>query len=326
MDDSLKVILEKFLDHKTVSRDELELLRALLETEEGRDVLYEQMDLDLEELERQPLTAEHSAAAERVLARVRRVIRLRSLRSRWFRAAAVVVPIVALGAALLWVSDRAGLLTPTEYRELVAERGECVQMVFQDGTHVWLNGGSTLTYPATFGLGSRSVELQGEGFFSVTPGSREFKVSTAYGTVRVHGTEFNVEAYAEAGYTRVSLQSGAVDFETAADRYTLTPGQQLTFRNASGDIAIDRPSDISRSSAWKDNILYLNQLPLQDVLFELSHWYDADFEIADSAATACTFTYSGERLPLRDLLDDLELISPLKFEPEGAKVKIYLKN
>lgn len=109
----------------------------------------------------------------------------------------------------------------------VAE-GQRAQLTLSDGTRVWLNSGSTMRYPASFGSDRRTVQLDGEGYFEVSRNEEvPFVVETSKADVEVLGTKFNIEAYASGYRFETALIEGSVHVRSASgDSVVLDPHQK----------------------------------------------------------------------------------------------------
>lgn len=173
------------------------------------------------------------------------------------------------------------------YYTIVTPRGGQYKVVLGDGSIVWLNSASSLKYPVHFDDNERRVELTGEGYFEIKKSSNgaPFLVSTATQEVEVLGTHFNINAYLDEPDTKTTLIEGRVKVSAAphtlrqkkskhSDQSAiLLPGQQ----------AIVSPSglrkedvDVSTFFAWKDGMFAFNGAALQDVMRQISRWYDID--------------------------------------------------
>ena len=325
MSKSLKDILKRYA-HGEASREELEILSAALSSPEGEQTVLEQMDEDLRALEAQHPQPGVEAETDRIYQAISAKIQRRRRRRTLLRAAAVLVPIIIVASLAWWVNARFDLFSSPQYSEIVAENGNCTQVVFQDGTHVWLKGGSKIKYPSKFAWGERRVEIDGEGYFKVEKDSRRpFVVVSPHGEVQVTGTEFNISADAASKQTLVTLYSGSVAFSVGEKKYSLSPGDQLAYSATNGEVSITQPATINDFSIWRHNLLKFNRASLQEVVAQLKEWYGVDFTIADKAALAYTFTYSTEPIPFDSLLSDLELISPLEFRRENQEVKVFVR-
>ncbi|NCC62859.1 MAG: hypothetical protein EOM12_18510, partial [Verrucomicrobiae bacterium] len=121
----------------------------------------------------------------------------------------------------------------TEMNTLYVPAGQRAQLTLHDGTQVWLNAQSTLTYPARFNRKRREVSVIGEAYFEVAENRKKpFIVTTQQLTMEVLGTEFNVYSYPESGYTRTSLVEGALMVSETGKNdkpVLLSPNQQVTY-------------------------------------------------------------------------------------------------
>lgn len=154
-------------------------------------------------------------------------------------------------------------------------RGGQYQVQLPDGSKVWLNAASTLTYPTSFAKG-REVTLSGEAFFDVAHNvALPFVVKTAGQDITVLGTRFNVHAYASEGRTATVLERGSVRVKAgAAEPAVLKPGQQAIL-NSAGSISIG-PADMETALAWQQNEIRFKDATLQEVLQQASRWYNVD--------------------------------------------------
>ncbi|MDR2894443.1 MAG: DUF4974 domain-containing protein [Alistipes sp.] len=163
--------------------------------------------------------------------------------------------------------------------------------VLADGTTVWLNAGSTLTYPVAFAAeGERIVEMTGEGYFDVrSDPSRPFVVHTQGVEVRVTGTAFNLNSYPAEGSIATTLVEGAVKVSSPGREVVLSPGTQAVLEKSSGDVVL-HDVDVSIYTAWKEGVFEFDNMPVSDICLVLSRWYDIRFEIPDPAVGAIRFT------------------------------------
>jgi len=158
---------------------------------------------------------------------------------------------------------------------LSTAKGETYPLQLPDGTRVWLNASSSLTYTTQFNTaGERKVKLSGEAYFEVAKdASRPFTVSTGKQEITVLGTHFNVNNYADEPLSVTTLLEGAVRVRTAGEEKMLKPGQAavsdekgLTVTEANTDLA----------TAWKDGRFVFKRTEAQVVLRQLARWYDID--------------------------------------------------
>ncbi|MCC8113694.1 MAG: DUF4974 domain-containing protein [Bacteroidales bacterium] len=321
----LRSILDKVMDN-TATESELKMISTLLDSEEGQRLLSEQMDEDLRQIES---GADETRTREVVVNAYGKIAsRMRS--QRWLRYAkrvvAVVVPILLIGYAAFWVDHQIHIFSPVEYVEIAAEKGEHVQVALQDGTRVWLSGGSKIKYPSQFKWNERRAQLSGEAFFDVKSDSqRGFVLDLPNGAIKVYGTKFNVSSYLEDSLSLISLSEGSISFQVEDKDYHLSPGQQLVYNRNSGRVTIGEPKGFDKIMMRKNNVLTFDRTPLTEVLTTLNRWYGVDFDIENEKAKALTFTYSSNDQQLTAILNDLQMISPLAFKEENGRVKIFMK-
>lgn len=206
------------------------------------------------------------------------------------------------------------------YATITTPRGGQYQITLADGTKVWLNADSKLTYPSHFVGASREVELIGEAYFEVAPfdvGSRKvpFLVRTAEQEVEVLGTQFNIKAYADdADDVRTTLVEGLVQLHSFGETLLLEPGEQGV-RNQQG--LEKRKVDVNPFIAWKNNEFVFEETELKVALKMLSRWYDFDVSLENSFPTTHLYGSISRSKNLTEVLKIMES-SGLKFEIERS--------
>ncbi len=150
-----------------------------------------------------------------------------------------------------------------------------------DGTRVWLNAGSSLSFnkEAFLTSGERCVAIDGEGFFDVTKNGEPFLVDFGSSKVKVTGTRFMVRHYDRNTDDLVLLESGSVEVVTPVASVPLSPGQVMTLERSSGRISVS-DEDMRFYTNWMEPTLNLKQVELKDLLKSLSHRYNVDIEMA----------------------------------------------
>jgi transmembrane sensor len=151
-------------------------------------------------------------------------------------------------------------------------------ITLSDGTKVWLNAGSSLTYPAAFSGKERKVSIEGEAYFEVAHDpSLPFKVRNGETEVTVLGTHFNVNAYKDEPGIDVTLIEGKVAVSRNNKTQKLSPGQQATIpRN--GDILFSASVDIEQVMAWKNGAFSFKGSDIQNIMRQIARWYNVDIE------------------------------------------------
>ena len=163
--------------------------------------------------------------------------------------------------------------------------GQHVEIMLADGSKVWLNSGSTLTFPSKFNGKKRLVELDGEGFFEVKSDKEHpFIVSTSKYQVKAVGTSFNVYDYQDSPQFEAALLNGKVEVTTNAKKSSaviLTPNQRAAL--CQGVLKV-KPIENANNYLWRKGILYFNE-PLLEVFDKLQEYYDIEFQIRNSSLT-----------------------------------------
>lgn len=164
--------------------------------------------------------------------------------------------------------------------KLQTPRGGTYKITLADGTEVWLNSGSSLSYPATFTAGvPRQVQLQGEAYFKVRQLTDHrgvkvpFVVETERQKIEVLGTSFNVSDYEEYNYTHTTLVEGRVAVHKGGNNYPLLPNQQFIARHTQVEVKSVNPGNFT---AWTEGKFDFSNKPLRVVLDEIANWYDID--------------------------------------------------
>lgn len=196
-------------------------------------------------------------------------------------------------------------------------RGRKFRMQLPDGTLVWLNAASALTFPTAFTGAERKVELTGEAYFEVTKGKTPFVVTLSNNTsVTVLGTHFNVSAYADDPGISTTLLEGAVRVNVPEHPSVLKPGQQLLFDKGAGTVALNHHVDTAAVMAWKNGVLNFQDKKLTTVIAMIARWYDIEVTYT---TTPPDITFVGE------IGSDVNLSSVLTFLKESG-VAFRLEN
>jgi transmembrane sensor len=232
---------------------------------------------------------------------------------------------VAIEHGLLSYDVAAAAGTDILYNTITTPRGRQYRLALPDGTQVWLNAGSSLTYPVSFARTDRKVSVSGEAYFEVAHDAlRPFTVSKGNMEVRVLGTHFNVNAYDDEDAIRVTLLEGSVRITKNSDSKILKPGQQAILRQdgeEGSSLRVSTDVDIDQVMAWRDGWFEFAQSELPVVMRQISRWYDLDIRYEGKLPND---TYGGrisKNLPLSQMLKMLES-NGVKFTLEGKILKV----
>lgn len=234
---------------------------------------------------------------------------------RWVAAAAVAL----LGVAAWW-----SLQGPSTPAAVIAStlNEEQKEMLLPDGTQVWLNENTYLTYEEVDG--ERRLRLEGEAFFDVATDSLQpFRIYAGDAVTTVLGTSFNIRAYPEEEQVEVSVKEGRVQLEkrqaeevSAApeeEPVILTPGEQGVFEKRTA-IVESKEKRGKNSAAWRDRKMDFNQVELDEVVQTIERFYEVEIELADPVLGKCPLIGKFDNPTLEDLLSAIEF--SLEFEIE----------
>lgn len=167
--------------------------------------------------------------------------------------------------------------------------GQRAELLLADGTHVWLNANSRLTYPVRFNEKNRSVVLEGEAFFSVTHNEKKPFVVRAQGyDIEVLGTEFNVIAYPQSDFFETSLLKGKVKVTTPLEKsIVLKPNRRIY---AQAGKTYEGPISHWDHFLWKEGIICFNNETVEDIFVKLELYYDVKMEVRNKELLMHRFT------------------------------------
>ena len=213
---------------------------------------------------------------------------------------------------------------PTLSSTFIAPVGHKSQLLLADGTKVWLNSGSSITYTNKYGDKDRSVELKGEAFFDVTKNpDLKFIVKTGTVNVVVHGTAFNVKSYALDPEVSVSLFHGKVDVVSSSNNTSLAllaPGERIVIEKSDLNSKIEK-CDSSLDAIWRLDKLKFEGATIAEVAEKLGKWYGVNIVIKDTNKfQKYWFTVKSESID--DILKSMNGLHAIKYNISGDNVVI----
>jgi transmembrane sensor len=192
------------------------------------------------------------------------------------------------------------------------------EVTLADGTKIWLNVGSKLTYPETFTAAERPVKLEGEAFFEVAKDAkRPFQIATNTTKVTVLGTAFNVRAFDNEPTVEVAVREGKVRFEnnTGGGQKMELVAQERGIFDKQKDIIEKTKDENLNASAWQRKKLIFNNLQLFKIAKDVEDFYKIKVEISDIKMQNCSFTgrFDTQRKP-EQLLNDIAQVLKMTLE------------
>jgi ferric-dicitrate binding protein FerR (iron transport regulator) len=209
----------------------------------------------------------------------------------------------------------------TGYNKLTTPRGGQFKLILPDGSRIWLNAASSITYPLTFGPGERKVAITGEAYLEVVKNAaRPFKVLVNGMEIVVLGTKFNINAYTNEPVINTTLLEGAVRINKGANSCLLKPGEQLQV-SPDGSFSVKNEVDTASAVAWKDGMFSFNDEDIASIMRQVNRWYDA--QIVYEARIPHHFIGTIPRnVQVSKLLTMLELTGRLRFRIDGRKITV----
>lgn len=239
----------------------------------------------------------------------------------WVRniAAAMLLPFLGIALYYYLQTERLKSLSGAEL-ETVTAYGVRTRLTLSDGSEVWLNSGSTLAYPKHFTGGERTVELKGEAYFKVqSDREHRFDVKTLDGiTVSAYGTEFNVDAYADAPVIKATLAKGHIQAGQGRQTIDLAPSEQLVYNRNSRKAEIKKVN-LQVETAWKDGKLVFRRTPMDVIAKKLSRHFNVDVVLQDDELFSYTYSATFTTETLAEILELFEATAPIScviIEPE----------
>ena len=249
-----------------------------------------------------------------------------SLSALW-RYAAVVAIIIAVGCISYWQGE---VNVKDTFADISVEAplGSKTKLYLPDGTLVWLNAGSRMTYSQGFGVDNRKVELEGEGYFEVKRNEKiPFFVKTKDLQLQVLGTKFNFRDYPEDHEVVVSLLEGKVGLNNLVreeKEAVLSPDERAVLNKANGLLTVESVT-ASNASQWTDGYLFFDEELLPDIAKELERSYNVKIHIANDSLK--TFRFYGNFVRreqnIQEVLEALDSTEKMQYKIEERNITIY---
>src|SRR5690554_5190545 len=227
-------------------------------------------------------------------------------------AAAVLLPLFLLHQFVIQPMLKT---TPSEMITLSTAPGIVTKAVLPDGSEVWLNAQSELTYPIQFTGKERTVRLSGEAYFKVVADQKNrFNVMMPGDiTVSAFGTEFNVNAYRDEPGYRVTLARGNIEVETGRSmKKELLAGHKVVLTPRTGEMVIVQ-ADTYVETAWKDGKMVFRREKLETITQKLSRKFGVIIQLEDDILKDYEYTATFTDETLEDILDLLKRSAPITY-------------
>ncbi len=209
-------------------------------------------------------------------------------------------------------------------------KGGKFQVRLPDGSKVWLNSASTLSYPTAFTGSERKVKLKGEAYFEIASNKKiPFRVESDGQIVEVLGTHFNINSYDDEDFTKTTLLEGSVKVilhsksDVLGKTRMLKPGEQSLTNSSQSGIRIEN-ADTEKAVAWKNGYFKFKNTPIQQIMREVERWYDVELVYEGTMPTDEFTGFISNEVNISGVLKILEQSGGVKFSVKGKKIKVKM--
>ncbi|MEA5046356.1 MAG: DUF4974 domain-containing protein [Petrimonas sp.] len=239
----------------------------------------------------------------------------------WQRAAAVIVVPLLVVSLYLFFNRQSKEEAAFSRQEIIAPKGTYTQITLPDGSTVWLNSGSKLSYSIPFKKSKRETFLEGEAFFDVKANpKRPFIVVTDGISITATGTKFNVDAYLSDTLRTITLEEGRVLIESPQlhKKTEMDINRQFVW-NTNTDVYNVYTVDASLYGKWKEGILIFRDETLENIFKRVERTFNVDISVKDPALAKQRYRATFEQESLDEILELLRMSAPIRYDFNGDK-------
>lgn len=296
-----------------------DLSESLLPVAELEQIETGTLPAGMEERVLQSITGQPPVSFSKNKAILRQLLRVSA-------AASVIIAFSFISYRLFIASKPAGNNVAVLMDTIATPAGHFKNITLPDGTHILLNGASTLLFPHSFASDNRIVYLDGEAFFEVNKdSSRPFIIQSPAFTTKVLGTSFNVKS--RAGNTlqsEVAVATGKVRVSTAVQKTAdsavlLTPGEKTSLTTYGIKKTL---TDVHSIGAWKEHRFYYVQTPLSEILSDIHTTYGIAFRVKNTAILSCTYSVTFKNMTPDEIMRTLSLMSAVTFTKKEGVIEV----
>lgn len=325
---NIELVVQRFVLGQASADDEKLLYQWIKNNPENRKRLFQEKDiLESSKLGTKPL---NELELEQWMALQNRIKSRKLLPFRIIgvvKIAAIVIISLGLGwfGRYLYTQKTLFQHQTAEMKFVKATKGQVKEIFLADGTHVWLNSDSELSFPNQFNSGNRNVELRGEAYFEVAANeANPFFVKTKSHIVKVVGTRFNVCEYPESHRIETTLEEGKVKIITGNIVHDLLPGEQSSFNTETAKIRISK-TDIEIYTSWKDGRYEFRNQPLGKIFDIIERWWDVEIEYPETLKDERISGVLRRYKPLEQHFKIIQQLLPVDYQIDNDNIVIKLK-
>ncbi|MBS2211779.1 FecR domain-containing protein [Carboxylicivirga mesophila] len=253
--------------------------------------------------------------------------KIRMLTSRqynWLSVAAIITLLLMVGSMARLLMNQSQNEFNNQKLSVIAPSGQKSQVVLQDGTKVWLNSDTELTYKYDVDDNKRIVTLDGEAFFDVAKDKeRPFIVQTDGIDLVVYGTRFNVHSYKDERIIETTLEEGSVGVKVHASgkEWLMKPGQQCIYNKELQAVEMEE-TNVSFYTAWTNDKLIFDDNTFIEVVRKLERWYGVQIELDEELFTSERFTLTITHESLTEVMELIKVVAPIQYTINERNVRI----
>lgn len=206
------------------------------------------------------------------------------------------------------------------YNTIETPVGGSYQINLPDGTKVWLNAASSLSFPTKFSNGSRIVKLTGEAYFEVAKNKHmPFSVKFNKQVVEVLGTQFNINSYTDEGADKTTLFEGSVRLSQGSKQVVLKPGQQAVYEKDEMKV---KDTDLEEALAWKNGYFMFKNEDIKSIMRKIARWYDVEVSYSGNIPDIGFGGTISRSTDISEVLNALQLTNSIHFKIEGRRITV----
>lgn len=309
--------LFRYMNRELTGQEQIEVEAWIHASEENRKIAEDFQELSFAITSLQIIKR---SAPKKALEKVNKQIKEKQIRKLFLLAqrvaALLLLPSLLLSGFLL-LQPRGE--TAVSYLEARMTPGMTGSTILPDGTKIWLNSSSSLKYPNQFPGQTREVVLDGEAYFEVAENAEKpFIVHTGNSSVKVFGTEFNVDAYSSNGFIATTLVNGSIEFSyqneyNRSQTILLKPNEQVYYNKKNSRTQLGE-AYVPKDVAWKNGQIVLKETPLSDILWILRKRFNVEFIIKDPVFYNYSFTGVFTNQQIERVLEHFKRSSGIQYK------------
>lgn len=246
-----------------------------------------------------------------------------SIVPHWVRIASILLLVLGLG--YLIGGFRAHFAPRTILQsQLITAKGSKGRFMLPDGSIVWLNSETKLTYPNEFAVNKRLVRLEGEAYFEVAKDpQRPFIVQTAELDFEVLGTCFDLDSYSSNEFVETALLNGSlrISGKTVKEPITLKPNELFRYTKSNQIVSVEETKTDLYADWIKDRLIFDNDC-LSDILISMEGRYNMDIECSKQLADSIHLSFTIRQETIEEVMNAMSCIAPIRYEIRDGKVYI----